>query len=267
MDERNIENHIRPLLGELYVDDVSRADIDRLKRAIKDGKKKPGASNRTSFRGGKVVAGGAVVANRCLALLSKMFNLAELWGWRPEHSNPVRHIEKYKEVRRERYLSADEFARLGDALATSAEEGSESRFALAAIRLPIFTGARLGEILTFRWDYVDLEQRLLKLPDSKTGRKLVWLNPPAVETLDSYAADQGQCFRHRRLPKTAPFCQYSESMAPDLQARKYSRRADSLSATFLRFGRGGCRRWLVPNRKNFRASEDINDRALRASRR
>ena len=69
LDKRNIENHIRPLVGELYVDDVSRADIDRLKRAIKDGKtSKPGASNRTSFRGGKVVAGGAVVAtavSRC----------------------------------------------------------------------------------------------------------------------------------------------------------------------------------------------------------
>ena len=77
LDERNIANHIRPLLGELCVDDISRADIDRFKRAIKDGKtRKPGASNRTSFRGGSVVAGGAVVANRCLTLLSKMFNLA-----------------------------------------------------------------------------------------------------------------------------------------------------------------------------------------------
>ena len=186
LDERNIENHIHPLLGELYVDDVSRADIDRFKRAIKDGKtSKPGASNRTSFRGGKVVAGGAVVANRCLTLLSKMFNLAELWGWRPEHSNPVRHIEKYKEVRRERYLSAEEFARLGDALALAAERRTESVFALAAIRLLIFTGARLGEILTLRWEYVDFDQRALKLPDSKTGRKTIWLNPPAVEVLAS----------------------------------------------------------------------------------
>jgi len=138
-----------------------------------------------------LVAGGAVVANRCLALLSKMFNLAELWGWRPEHSNPVRHIEKYKEVRREHYLSADEFARLGDALAESAEEGSESLFALAAIRLLIFTGARLGEILTLRWEYVDLEQRVLKLPDSKTGRKLIWLNPPAVEILTAMPRIKG----------------------------------------------------------------------------
>jgi hypothetical protein len=98
LDERNIENHIRPLLGDLYVDEVTRADIDRFKRSVKDGKtRKAGVSRRTSFRGGKVVTGGAIVANRCLALLSKMFNLAEIWGWRPEGLNPVRHIEKYRE--------------------------------------------------------------------------------------------------------------------------------------------------------------------------
>ena len=51
----------------------------------------------------------------------------------------------------------------------SAEEGSEGLFALAAIRLLIFTGARFGEMLTLRWDYVDLGQRALKLPESKTG--------------------------------------------------------------------------------------------------
>jgi integrase len=186
LDERNIENHIRPLLGELFVDDVTRADIDRFKRAIKDGKtKKPGETNRTSFRGGKVVAGGAVVANRCLSLLSKMFNLAEMWGWRPDNTNPVRHIEKYKESKRDRYLSAEEFTRLGDVMAKAAEEGSESPFALAAIRLLIFSGARLDEILSLRWDHVDLDQRVLKLPDSKTGRKLVWLSPPAIAVLSA----------------------------------------------------------------------------------
>ncbi len=186
LDERNIENHIRPLLGELYVDEVSRADIDRFKRAIRDGRtRRTGESRRTSFRGGKVVTGGGVVANRCLSLLSKMFNLAEVWGWRPEGSNPVRHIEKYKEEKRERYLSADEFARLGEALASASEEGRESPFAIAAIRLLIFTGARLGEIRTLRWEHVDLENGVLKLPDSKTGRKTIWLNPPASKVLAS----------------------------------------------------------------------------------
>ena len=195
LDERNIENHIRPLLGELYVDEVTRAEVDRFKRAVKDGKTcRAGQSRRTSFRGGAVVTGGAVVANRCLSLLSKMFNLAEVWAWRPEGSNPVRHIEKYKEDRRERYLSADEFARLGDALTSALAENAETPFAVAAIRLLVLTGARLSEILTLQWDYVDLDQRVLKLPDSKTGRKTVWLNPPAVEVLTSLPRIEGNPF-------------------------------------------------------------------------
>jgi integrase len=186
LDERNIENHIKPLIGKLFVDEITRADVDGFKRAAKDGQtRKLGLSRRTSFRGGAVVRGGGIVANRCLALLSKMFNLAEVWGWRPEHSNPVRHIEKYHEPRRERYLSADEFARLGDALAAAAAEGTESTFAIAAIRLLILTGARLGEILQLKWAYVDLAQSALRLPDSKTGRKTIWLNPPALEVLAS----------------------------------------------------------------------------------
>jgi integrase len=195
LDERNIENHIRRLSGDRYVDEIARADVDRFKRAIREGKTRtPGASRRTSFRGGKVVAGGAIVANRCLALLSKMFNLAEVWGWRPEQSNPVRHIEKYKEARRERYLSGEEFARLGDALETLSGEGTESPFAIAAIRLLILTGARLGEILTLRWEYVQFDENLLKLPDSKTGRKTIWLNPPAIEILRSIPRIEGNPF-------------------------------------------------------------------------
>jgi integrase len=52
----------------------------------------------------------------------------------------------------------------------------------------------LGEILTLRWDYVDLEQRVLKLPDSKTGRKLIWLNPPAAEILTAIPRLKGNAF-------------------------------------------------------------------------
>jgi integrase len=195
LDERNIENHIRPLLGALYVDEISRAEIDQFKRAVRDGKtRKAGQTRRTSFRGGAVVKGGGVVANRCLALLSKMLNLAEIWGWRTENSNPVRRVEKYKEGRRERYLAADEFARLGDALAASAHEDRESPFALAAIQLLVLTGARLSEILTLRWEHVRLDEGILKLPDSKTGQKTVWLNPPAALVLATLPRIAGNDF-------------------------------------------------------------------------
>jgi integrase len=185
LDERNIENHVRPFLGEMFVEEVSRADIDRFKRAVKDGKtRNPSDTRKSGYRGGKLVTGGSGVANRCLALLSKMFNLAERWGWRVEHTNPVRHVEKYKEQKRERYLSVDELARLSDALAKALIDKTETPYVVAVFRLLVLTGARLSEILTLRWQDVDLQHGVLRLPDSKTGRKTVWLNTPALSVLE-----------------------------------------------------------------------------------
>ena len=122
-------------------------------------------------------------ANRNLEVISKMFNLAELWGLRPDGSNPRRHIKKYPEEKRERYLSPAELAALGEALSLAEQEGVEDPYAIAAIRLLIFTGCRLNEIMTLKWDYVDFEARCLRLPDSKTGARLVHLGAPALEVL------------------------------------------------------------------------------------
>jgi len=72
-----------------------------------------------------------------------MFNLAEAWGIRPDSSNPCRHVAKFREQARERMLSADEFSRLGTVLATC--DGSP--YVMIAIKLLIFTGARLSEVL------------------------------------------------------------------------------------------------------------------------
>lgn len=118
MDEMNIRNHVLPLLGPELVKDVTRADVDAFKLAVRNGKTAPkdGRSHGSGFKGGAVVSGGPGVANRCLALLSKMFNLAERWDLRPDGSNPVRHVEKYKENKVERYLSSEEFDRLADTL-------------------------------------------------------------------------------------------------------------------------------------------------------
>jgi integrase len=55
--------------------------------------------------------------------------------------------------------------------------------AAAAIRLLILTGARLREILHLRWEQIDLERGLLLLPDSKTGKKAIVLNAPAIAVL------------------------------------------------------------------------------------
>jgi integrase len=102
---------------------------------------------------------------------------------RPDGSNPRRHIKKYPEEKRERYLSPAELAALGEALSLAEQEGVEDPYAIAAIRLLIFTGCRLNEIMTLKWGYVDFEARCLRLPDSKTGARLVHLGAPALEVL------------------------------------------------------------------------------------
>jgi integrase len=180
-DRANIQNHVKPLLGKLHVADVTRADIDQFKRAVKDGK--TARDTKRGPRSRSIVTGGPGVANRCLALLSKMLNLAERWGWRPEGSNPCRHVDKYRENRRERFLAEAELARLGDILIEAERSGGESPYAVAAIRLLVFTGARRGEILGLRWEHVDIERAMLLLPDSKTGAKAVYLSAPALEVL------------------------------------------------------------------------------------
>jgi integrase len=169
-DRVNLAKHVIPALGQRRVVDVTRADVAKLHHAMR---KTPGA------------------ANRVLALISKMFNLAERWGLRPDGTNPARHLERYAEKARERFLSNDELARLGDALRKEEievqdlpREARRTRLAgVTAIRLLTFTGCRVGEILNLRWEDVDLERGLLRFPDSKTGAKTIPLNAATEEVL------------------------------------------------------------------------------------
>ena len=96
-------------------------------------------------------------------------------------------MEKYKERKRERFLTEDEFRRLGQVL--SEVEGSETLSAVTAIRLPMLTGCRLGEIQTLRWENMDLEAGELRLPDSKTGARMVPLSRAAVGLLTALLRD------------------------------------------------------------------------------
>lgn len=122
-------------------------------------------------------------ANRCLKILSKMFNLAELWGLRPDGSNPRKHIKKYRDEKRERFLSTAELRRVGEVLREMEVEGLELPSAIAAVMLLILTGCRLNEIMTLKWESVDLDAGVLNLPDSKTGAKTVHLGKPPIDTL------------------------------------------------------------------------------------
>jgi integrase len=157
-----LDLHIRPYFSKhAKVADVTYADVDRLHRDV------------TAKRG------SPYVANRLVAVLSKMFSLAIKWQMRPD--NPARGIERNPEQKRKRYLSGDELARLTAALAAHPDR----QFA-NIVRLLLLTGARRGEVLGMRWGDVALDQGIWTKPGSTTKQKtdhVVPLSAPAVQLL------------------------------------------------------------------------------------
>ena len=129
-------------------------------------------------------------ANRTVGVLSKMFNLAELWGIRPDGSNPCLHVKLYREEKRKRFLSQDELVRLGCVVDEIEREGSATRPAVTAIRLLMLTGCRRSKIQTLRWEHVDFGAGEPHLPDTKTGARVVPLAPSAIRLLAALPRDQ-----------------------------------------------------------------------------
>jgi len=160
--QRSIDLFIKPAIGAFKVVDVTRADIAALHHKHRD----------IPYQ-----------ANRTLGVLSKMFNLCEVWGLRPDGSNPCRHVPKYKETKRERFLSKEELRDLGETLADCEADGSETPHVIAAFRLLLLTGCRLSEIQTLKWEYV--HSGYLNLPDSKTGARRIPLPQAAQDILDN----------------------------------------------------------------------------------
>ena len=160
---RSVKLFIDPRIGRYRVPDIQRSDIAALHHDMRD----------TPYQ-----------ANRTLGVLSKMFNLAELWDLRPDGSNPCRHVKRFREEKRERFLSDVEYQRLGAALKEIEVDGTETASATAAVRLLMLTGCRLSEIQKLRWQHVDLGAGELRLPDTKTGAKVVYLGDPAIAVLE-----------------------------------------------------------------------------------
>jgi integrase len=180
-----LDKIIKPELGGSKADKVTRAQVAKLHGKLK----------ATPFQ-----------ANRVLAAIGTMYAFAGRSGIVAEGINPARRIEHFKEHRRERFLTGEELMRLGAAIRDAETSGIPwnvdetkpkakhlpkanqrftkiSPFAAAAIRLLLFTGCRLREVLHLEWKQVDLERGLLLLADSKTGRKTVILNVPALAIL------------------------------------------------------------------------------------
>jgi integrase len=185
-DKSNIERHIKPLLGKKRIGTVTRGDVERFQKDIAAGK--TALDEKTGPRGRAIVKGGKGTAARATAVLGAIFSFAVKEGRMAE--NPVRGVELFKGEQRNRFLTADEMARLGDAL-TKAEKNGTSETVIAAIRLLILTGCRKSEILSLHWKWVDFEGSCLRLPDSKTGKKIVPLGAPVLELLASLPRIEG----------------------------------------------------------------------------
>ncbi len=166
--ERSIRLFINPALGQRKVADVSRADVAVLHQEMQD----------TPYQ-----------ANRTLGVLSKMFNLAEAWGMRPDGTNPSRHVKKYPEEKKERFLSPEEYADLWQVLEDVEQEGSEPSSVITALRLLMLTGCRLREILTLKWNY--LREQRLDLPDSKSGKRTIHLGSESRDLLRNVERKEG----------------------------------------------------------------------------
>lgn len=125
-------------------------------------------------------------ANRVLGLLRAMYGRATVWGLIGKGEDPTQAVRKFRERRRERYLSREELARLGQAISLAASTHVISEHVAAAFRLLVLTGCRRDEIRQLRWSSVDFDRRMLILLDHKSdahGAKGVPLNEAAVQIL------------------------------------------------------------------------------------
>jgi integrase len=187
-DRGRIGHHLRPLLGKLRADSISRADVERMRNAVTAGKTAQKIEDGEKRPSGSMATGGKGVAAQCVTLVSALFAFANERGICA--ANPARGVKKAPVRRVERFLSEAEIGRLAAALDSEAGR-TGNPFPSAAIKLLLLTGCRRGEIVNLLWEHVDFEHGCLRLPDSKTGAKVVYLNAPARALLQTLPCIEG----------------------------------------------------------------------------
>ena len=178
-DRGRVDRHIVPLIGTMATRDVLPADIERLRRAVADGKTATDVKTGRK-RGRAIVRGGEGAARRVVGLLGSIFSFAVRDGIRSD--NPVRGIRRGADGKRQRFLTSTELATLGKVLRQAATVGVNTK-ALKIIELLVLSGARLNEIAALKWQSVDFDRGLLFLPDSKKGPKVILLSTAAAQIL------------------------------------------------------------------------------------
>ena len=174
-----VRNHVLPAFGHMTVDAIA---VEHVKDWFASMADRPGAVNRS------------------MPVLSVMMRMAELWDYRPHNSNPCKKTRRYRTEPKERFLSAEEMARL-NAVLTRDEFYCPQ--AVAIIRLLMLTGCRAGEIVSLEWDWIRAKR--IHLPDSKSGPRTVWLSSTAravIDTIPRYSPDCPFLFPAR--PPTRP---------------------------------------------------------------
>jgi integrase len=156
-----LDRHILPALGNLT---VGEADHERIERRHREMKSTPRR------------------ANYAISVLRALLSFAVKHGLRS--SNPATGIKFYREAKRERFLSEAEFGAAADGIAKAEAAGAIGPFAATGLRLALFTGARSGEITAARWEHVDWERRLIRLPDSKNNEpRTIRLSDATIDVL------------------------------------------------------------------------------------
>ncbi len=176
---RIVRKYILPTFGDTTVDAIT---VEQVKEWFASMSERPG------------------VANRSMPVLSVMMRMAERWGYRAHNTNPCKNTRRYRMKPKERFLSAEEMARL-NAVLTRDEFWCPN--VVAIVRLLMLTGCRVGEILSLEWEWI--KGKRIFLPDSKSGPRTVWLSSAARAVIDAiprYSDDCPYLFPSR--PPTRP---------------------------------------------------------------
>ena len=170
------DSYLLPALGKLKVEDVTHRHIARLHHALK----------ATPY-----------AANRAVVVLAKFFAWCETNGYRPKGENPARNVELYREEKRLKFMGSAELEALGTGFLLLEAKNAIDPVIGAALKVLLFTGARCGEVLTLKWEYVDFARGIANLPDSKTGAKALHLPPQALAVLETLLRLNEYCFPGR----------------------------------------------------------------------